>query len=239
MNIQTIRQDFPSLSREVIWLGLILFLFSLLANIYQFTHYKFTDQGILVLEVLDGDTLLLDGKTRLRLRQVDAPELEFCLGQEARDFLASLVKGKKIIIQEKILDQKGRAMALVYLGKDLVNLPVIKNGFGRYHHDQSSKTDVLKAAGQYAKENRLGVYSPQCYQQEKNLDNPDCLIKGNIDVNNKNIKRYYFPGCAQYDFAIVEKDKGEQWFCSEQEARAAGYTKSKTCFNKKFQPPID
>jgi len=211
------------------WIGLPVLAFSILVNIYQFINYKFTDNSILVLEVLDGDTLLLDGKARLRLRQVDAPELENCYGQESKDYLESLVKGKKIIIQEKILDQRGRAMALVYLGKDLINLKVVEGGFGRYHSDKTPQAENLKSAGIYAKENQLGLYSPQCYQKDENLENPDCVIKGNIDINDKSIKRYFLPGCVQYDFAIVEKDKGEQWFCTEAEAKKAGYVKSKRC----------
>ena len=42
-------------------------------------------------------------------------------------------------------------------------------------------------------------------------------------------KRYYVPDCAQYAFTIVELDVGEQWFCGEKEAKAAGYTKAETC----------
>jgi len=215
------------------WLGFIVAVPSILLNIF-FLSRPTSNQSILVLEVLDGDTVLLDGKTRLRLRHVDAPELNNCYGQESKEVLEDLVKDKKITIQEKILDQQGRAMALVYLGKDLINLEVIAGGYGRYHSDQTSQTEALKAAGQQAKDNQLGVYSPECYQQDQNPDNPDCLIKGNIDVNDSSLKRYYFPGCAQYDFVIVEKDKGEQWFCREKEAQAAGYTKAKSCYNQKF-----
>lgn len=210
------------------WLGFVLLIPSLIFNIFFLTRPQ-SDYGIKVLEVLDGDTLLLDGKTRLRLRQLDAPEPENCYGQEAKDYLESLVKDKKIVVKEKIIDQEGRAMALVYLGRKLINLQMLQQGFARYHSDQTSQTQNLKLAGQDAKEKHLGVYSPQCYQTDTNLDNPDCLIKGNIDVNNKNIKRYYFPGCAQYQFVIVEKDKGEQWFCTQSEAKKSGYTQAKSC----------
>jgi len=214
-------------------LGFALFIPSLFLNIFYATRSK-SDYGIQVLEVLDGDTLLLDGKVRLRLRQIDAPELENCYGQQSKDFLESQVKGKKVIIKEKILDQRGRAMALVYLGKDLINLKIVEAGFGRYHSDKTSETKKLKTAGLNAKENQLGIYSPECYQQEINLEDEKCIIKGNIDINNQSLKRYYFPGCAQYDFVIVEKDKGEQWFCTEKEAQKAGYTKAKSCYDKKL-----
>ena len=210
------------------WLGLGLLIPSLLLNAYFVSRPK-SDYGIEVMEVLDGDTLLLEGKTRLRLRQVDMPELDNCYGQEAKQLLEEMVKGKKITIQDKILDQRGRAMALVYLGDRLVNLELLKNGMGRYHSDKTRATEELKAAGAKAKAENLGVSPPECYQQEKNLEKPECIIKGNIDLNNQSIKRYYYPGCAQYKFVIVEKDKGEDWFCSEAEAEVAGYVKAKSC----------
>ena len=217
------------------WLGFLLLIPSLILNLFLFQKSQKSNQGILVIGVIDGDTFVLDGKTKLRLRHLDAPELEYCGGQEAKEFLGDLVLDKKVIIQEKILAQSGgRPMALVYIGDKLVNEEVLRAGMARYHSDKSSQKDVLKSAADLAKEEKLGIFSSQCYQTE-NLDNPDCLIKANIDKNS-DLRNYYFPGCAQYDFTIVEKDLGEDWFCNEKEAQAAGFTRSKTCFDKKYNP---
>jgi hypothetical protein len=41
-------------------------------------------------------------------------------------------------------------------------------------------------------------------------------------------------GGSEYNRALVELDRGEQWFCSEKEAEAAGFVKSKNCFGKNF-----
>ncbi len=181
----------------------------------------------MVLEVLDGDTILLDGKVRLRLRHLDAPELEFCGGEEAKDLLTSLVKDKKVVLEEYILDQQGRPMSLIYQSNKLINQEMLESGWVRYHSDQTSRTEELKANAKDAKENKRGIYSPKCYQTE-NLENPECNIKGNIDKST-GTRLYYYPGCAQYEFTIVEKDIGEDWFCSEREAREAGFGKAKTC----------
>ncbi len=211
------------------WGWLILGL-SLILNAFYLTTGglpKF-DESIAVEGVIDGDTLVLDGKVRLRLRHLDAPELEFCGGVEATNLLKKLVEGKRVIIREKILDQRGRAMALVYVGKKLINKEIIEKGWGRYHSDTSSVTDELKALGLEAKENKLGVYSPTCYQWE-NIEDPKCVIKGNIDPSNSSGRIYHLPGCVQYMTTVVEKDRGEEWFCSEKEARDAGYVKSKRC----------
>jgi hypothetical protein len=64
----------------------------------------------------------------------------------------------------------------------------------------------------------------------QNTQHPTCIIKGNIDKNKyTDNKKYYLPGCAQYDFTIVEKDIGEDWFCTEKEAIQAGFVKAETC----------
>ena len=52
----------------------------------------------------------------------------------------------------------------------------------------------------------------------------------------KEKKIYHYPGCSEYEQTVVELDIGEQWFCSEEEARKAGFTKSEHCF-KNYQKP--
>ena len=201
-----------------------------------FQNQQLRQQGVAVVGVYDGDTLILaDNKARVRLRHVDAPELEYCGGPQAKEVLTKLVEGKKVIIKEQIPDSGGRAMALVYIGNKLINLEMLKSGWARYHHDQSTQADKLKAVADQVKAERQGLFSPLCYQTE-NLAKPDCLIKGNKDKNSPK-QLYYFPGCAQYDFTIVEKDLGENWFCSEKEAQQAGFTRSATCPAKWYAVP--
>jgi hypothetical protein len=49
---------------------------------------------------------------------------------------------------------------------------------------------------------------------------PDCIIKGN--VNRKGERIYFRPG--QLDYARVDMIKpGKRWFCTEDEAKAAGW----------------
>lgn len=182
--------------------------------------------GVAVIGVIDGDTFVLEGKTRVRLRHVDAPEVEYCGGKEAKKALEKLVSGKRVRLEELVPDQRGRGMALVYTGDMLVNRQMLADGFVRYHHDISGKADELKAARDGAKALNKGIYR-QC-QSKENTQNPKCNIKGNIDPQS-GMKRYYLPGCAQYAFTVVEKDIGEDWFCTEKEAQNAGYAKAKTC----------
>ena len=52
-----------------------------------------------------------------------------------------------------------------------------------------------------------------------------CNIKGNI--SNKGERIYHVPGQKWYSRTKITTSKGERWFCSEQEARAAGWRRSR------------
>lgn len=55
--------------------------------------------------------------------------------------------------------------------------------------------------------------------------NASCVIKGNISANGEKI--YHLPNQRFYDETGVNTSKGERWFCSEEDAIAAGWRKSK------------
>lgn len=209
-----------------IYLFLVILLGSFALNTYLVFDKLVRSIGTIVIGVIDGDTLVLEGKTKVRLRYVDAPELDFCGGQEAKDYLEELVVGKKVRIDDQIPDQYGRSMALVFQGRKSVNQEMLASGWVRYHHDNSRMTDKLKAAFAQAKTEELGIFG-KC-QSKDNPDKPNCIIKGNVDKNSA-ARTYYLPTCAQYEFTIVEKDLGEAWFCTEKEAIKSGFTKAETC----------
>ena len=48
----------------------------------------------------------------------------------------------------------------------------------------------------------------------------ECLIKGNISENGR---IYHVPGSRWYSETGINPSRGERWFCSEAEARAAGW----------------
>jgi endonuclease YncB( thermonuclease family) len=48
----------------------------------------------------------------------------------------------------------------------------------------------------------------------------DCRIKGNISQSGR---IYHVPGSSSYDQTQIDTSKGERWFCTEAEARAAGW----------------
>lgn len=54
----------------------------------------------------------------------------------------------------------------------------------------------------------------------------DCDIKGNISQSTGE-KIYHMPGQQYYGKTQIDESDGERWFCSESEARTAGWRKSK------------
>ncbi len=52
-----------------------------------------------------------------------------------------------------------------------------------------------------------------------------CNIKGNISINSGE-RIYHVPGQHYYAATKISPQYGERWFCSEAEARAAGWRKA-------------
>ncbi|MBI3887911.1 thermonuclease family protein [Candidatus Microgenomates bacterium] len=204
----------------------ILFLISLGINIFFLVKKPMVvTQDYAVIGVIDGDTLLIDGKNKVRLRHINAPELNFCGGPEAKVELEKLIKGKRVRLVNEIPDPWGRDMALVFVGNEMVNKTLIEKGIVKYYHDSTPYAAELKTAGDKAKENNLGIFG-KC--QSKIPPDPKCIIKGNFDPQ-KNEYKYFLPNCAQYNYTIVQQDIGEKWFCTEKEAQDAGFKKAETC----------
>ena len=68
-----------------------------------------------------------------------------------------------------------------------------------------------------------GVLRPQAVQTA--FASTNCAIKGNVSFNSGE-RIYHVPGQHYYDATIITPAKGERWFCSEAEARAAGWRRA-------------
>ncbi len=55
---------------------------------------------------------------------------------------------------------------------------------------------------------------------------PSCNIKGNVSINTGE-RIYHVPGQTFYSETVINSRYGERWFCSEAEARAAGWRRAR------------
>ncbi len=83
---------------------------------------------------------------------------------------------------------------------------------------------VLVDAQEVAKASKLGIWSDACRGAMPVSE--DCTIKGNTRAGEK---YYYLPTCPQYDQVLVDRAYGDAWFCSESEAKKAGFIKAQSC----------
>lgn len=113
-----------------------------------------------VSDVVDGDTIIIEQSGmpfRIDLESIDAPELNQAYGQESKDFLSSLIKGKNITVQQvKTVDFR-HITGFVKLEDLEINRKMISSGMawydGRNGYDAQLK-DVQKTA----KSAKLGLW---------------------------------------------------------------------------------
>ena len=203
----------------------ILATITITSAVYLKTTYQ-------VLRVIDGDTFETTEHQKIRLSGVDAPELSFCGGQEAKIALEKLILGKRLFIKVLFNDKFKRLISQVYLGNKSISQEVVVSGNAYFLNDGDSDTENLRQASEFARSKRLGIFGDKC-TQTVNPDNPKCLIKANI-LSRDGSKYYHFPGCGQYNSTIVQLYMGDQWFCTEQEAVKAGFIKGSDCFDQKY-----
>ncbi len=189
--------------------------------------------------VIDGDTLEVHGQ-RIRLHGIDAPESrQLCFvdgkpwqcGKDAANALADKIARRPVACKDLGRDRYKRIIArCTVAGEDLGEWMVSQGlalAYRRYSLDYVDEEAEAQAA-------RRGIWSgefvkPWEWRRGKRLvanDNaPDqCRIKGNI--NRKGERIYHLPGGEWYDRTKIDPAKGERWFCTEAEARAAGWRKS-------------
>jgi len=112
--------------------------------------------------VNDGDTLTLTNGPKVRLVQVDAPELETdCYGRAALEALIALApKGTRVrLVRDAALDDRdryGRLLRYVFVGGENVNVALVRkgaaspyffrNGRGRYARQLLDAVDEARKA---------------------------------------------------------------------------------------------
>lgn len=138
------------------------------------------DQTEVTLErVVDGDTILMKDKgerKRMRLLLIDTPESNTQktgsaqpYGKEAKEFLTSYLKGKKLTIEydpkhEKV-DQYDRTLAYLYADNELVEEVLLKEGLARlgYYSGDELYFQKLKDAEESARKAKKNIWSKDGY----------------------------------------------------------------------------
>jgi len=121
-----------------------------------------------VTKVTDGDTITLNTGKKVRLLQIDTPELSEaeCYSREARSALVSLLNssGQLSLISDPNLDNVdsyGRLLRYVFIGKININLKLVEIGAAApyfFKGDRGRYSAQIFKAAQLAKAKSLGLW---------------------------------------------------------------------------------
>lgn len=117
-----------------------------------------------VVYVTDGDTfhmLIKSKKVKVRLADIDAPEISQPFGLEAKEALMRHIKDKEVRVHIRDTDRYGRKVAYVYLDGDDINLQMIRDGYAWWYRKYAPENDGYKAAEDEARTSRQGLWSAQ------------------------------------------------------------------------------
>jgi endonuclease YncB( thermonuclease family) len=191
--------------------------------------------------VTDGDTLVIHGG-RIRLYGIDAPESaqmcedgsgkDYRCGQAAALALADRIGEAPILCDPRDTDPYGRTVAVCKRGTEDLNAWMVAQGhavaFRRYSSDYAGQEAQARAA-------KRGIWAgtfedPAGWRRisrggaaARIADEPTpagskasmtCTIKGNISAKGDRI------------YQVIDERAGERMFCTEDEAKAAGWRAS-------------
>lgn len=117
-------------------------------------------QRVLVTQVVDGDTITVEGGQQVRLIGIDAPERDEDCYAEAKEYLRSLILYKEVDLEKDISDkdQYGRSLRYVWLGNKLVNAELVRAGvaIAKHYEPDTKYQRIIADAEQEAIEDHVG-----------------------------------------------------------------------------------
>lgn len=195
--------------------------------------------------VIDGDTFDV-GDVRVRLFGVDAPEKDqTCGGRGAPKWacgawvtseVRARYEGRRARCERQDTDRYGRAVARCSVNGEDMGRALVSDGLAFAYREYSLDYDLdeKRAAVRGVGVHGSAVQRPADYRAETRsaanaaalAEAPrGCVIKGNI--SSKGARIYHMPGQKHYGPTRIDTRKGERWFCSEAEARSAGWRRAR------------
>jgi len=193
-----------------------------------------------VVRVVDADTWDVGGQ-RVRLFGIDAPEYDqtckaepggvWACGAWATDRVRARYDGKVARCAAIATDRYGRMVARCSVAGQDAGRVLVSEGlafaYRRYSMDYVADERRASAARRGLHGSR--VQSPEQFRATRRATSTPadraCAIKGNISSRGERI--FHVPGQENYERTRISTRKGERWFCTPAEARAAGWRQAR------------
>ena len=115
------------------------------------------------IQVVDGDTIRAEAKgeeIKIRLVEIDAPEINQPFGAQSKNFLNKLLYEKDVTLIAQGEDRYGRILGEIYANGESANALMIKSGFA-WVYDRYVKDSSLYKYQDQAKAENLGLWQAE------------------------------------------------------------------------------
>jgi micrococcal nuclease len=211
---------------------LILILFAINYSFLdrQLVNFFNTEEEISVDRIIDGDTIE-SNSTSIRLLGINAPEKGDFYYNEAKEFLASEIFNKTVVLKftNEKTDKYGRTLAYIFLDEININVKTVKQGYANYYFysGKDEYSDELVDAWKECIKNRINLCRPsqnlcsQCINigNSSNFIANTCSFNCNISgwtIKGEGREKFIFSGILnsneEKEFSLDLTDSGGSIF---------------------------
>lgn len=184
-------------------------------------------------KALSGERLKINGQV-VRLAGIEAPDpaqpcftasgRRWSCGEAAQSALARLVRNQRIACEIQAVSKLDLPLAHCRSGETDIAAELVKGGHvfagdGPYRTEEDAAKE-RKAGIWQSEAERPSVWRARVWEEAKRSAPDGCPIKGFVRSQGRT---YTMPWSDDYGRRNVKAAKGERWFCSEEEAQAAGF----------------
>lgn len=197
-----------------------------------------------VVAVHDGDTLSVqsgDSLYKVRLSDVDAPEMGQVFGKQARQFTEDRVLGRRVRVNVSLIDRYGRRIGEVIVADGgVLNEELVYAGLAWYYRVSPVRNKRLQRLEHDAFSKKLGLWvekkplPPWEFRRESIIPQLPVTVR-QVDydrifhyglIGNRRTKTVRWPACKHYHRS---RSRQAVIFHSLQQARELGFTPARDC----------
>jgi endonuclease YncB( thermonuclease family) len=197
-----------------------------------------------VVNVQSGDTFSIRDKAgnvlKVRLQEIDAPEMKQALGRQAQQYLSDLITDQTLEVDYEFIDRYESHIGIARLPDGrILNEEMVRAGLAWYYQTHQPENSSLRNLEYLAWKGRLGIWlepqptPPWKFRREIPIDSPSSSFSG-LDYNHvfdfglvgfNKTKTYLWPACGNFPKSL----KGYVVFAHLSQAKKAGYQLDPSC----------
>lgn len=147
----------------------------------------------------------------------------------SRTRMTELVANQQVVCEVQTITQGSHRTAMCSIDGNDVSSQMVRSGLAIAYPENGVDLSPLQTA---ARDERMGIWAGGEFERlatdmaSGSASPRDCTIKGNKGHRAPYDLRYHMPDTAYYGRTRINPRQGEKWFCSEDDAKAAGFASS-------------